>query len=898
MNRKQNICFGVLLLLTAGGCFQSCRQDDFEEAMPSQETLIEQGRYLTARNAERAAASEDPDHPQFDINTPYRLLAFTKEYDPNNAADATPATTPRFNKVAWESTTAGGLRFINLDEQDKWFGFAALESERTEGLVSLDFYGFTYGNKMENRPPADYIELEGLSGETTPDAGSLASLKRTETVSEDGTALNDLLRGELFNQNIATAGKGSSTATQSILPFRHCFSQLTFLVAQQAEETPDANNNPIPCFPDIQIEKVEVTGTYGSGSVYLQDGKVELLGNATTRPLQFGAQYKGAVTLQQVEMGEMIVFPSDGAALKNEDKADGYSVGLNITVKSKNRTDIARFLANTESPAEITPLTAEDGTTYYRGTVVKKSIVDYYRKEDLRLKQNTRYTMVIWFVKDAVRIITVIPQVEEWLPGEGTAENPWQEQVMGQPQMFDNIIWSDRNLGADHYDPLGANFEKTIGYFYQSGRNIPYYPFDTEKYYDEATGAFTSHPLPEDKNTSVLADVKPYWTTRHRFYPMVDPEILTMKNQQDGWGTVNGNEGTDRTWIMEYGQTPQMFIPEEAPSNAYFDFMRSRWDKSSGLIGHDMEWNKGQQNQPLAGAWVIPSSSQFMAIFPSTPHAGNITFRAGGNNATPMSWGDMQNDMNASYKTLRVTVPYYYDKMEATTRTNPTEAYLNAWTTLKTNNDVGTTHAEAYYKGGPGTVNDWVNNIDAEPNGDPEDGYASVYVLSRNEESVHGLPDSLQNDSRFAIKTWGTIYAIKRVYTPQAYRMRWRVICAGVYGSLKNPGLYVEVCRYRYNTSSGKMLTEENYLTDFDWDHPAATLYFPICGLGDWTGNYINFGTECQYATSDPIDGTMTSALQMKITGSDAFNAYIAIITKASVNRDFGKQIRPVRGGV
>lgn len=885
MKRKRDLCFGLLLLLAAGGCLHSCRQDAFDETIPGQETLLAQGRYLAARSADAAAAANDPDGALFAINTPYRLLAFTKTYNPSQPEDATPAAHPRFNKVAWEGATSGGLHFISLDEPDRWLGFAALRGEPAGSLASFDFYGFTYGKPATNRPPADYIELEGLTGENTPAEGSLASLKRTERVSADGTTLIDLLRGELFNQNIKTAGKGSATATQSILPFKHSFSKLQFYVAQQPAETPDENGDPLPCFPGIQLEKVEVTGTYLQGSVYLQDGKVELSGAPANRPLAFNEKYKGDVTLKEVAIGEMLVFPSDGAALKNADKADGYSVGLNITVRSTNRTDIEQFLANTDSPAEITTGTADDGTTYYRGTIVKKHIIENYtyneetqQVTELRFKQNTRYRLVIWFKKDAVRIITVIPQVEEWLPGEGTEEDPWQEQAMGQPQMFDNIVWSDRNLGADHYDPMGADFENTVGYFYQSGRNIPYYPFDSDIY----TGG--KWPTPADKHKNMLADTKDYNNTSHRFYPMVDPEIFNDRSKK---------------WMMNYEEKPQMFIPEEAPEDACYSFMQSPWSTRSGLSFNnyktegypcDMKWNEGPQNQPVAGVWVIPTSSQFMAIFPSTPHAGNITFRAGGNNSAPMAgWGSYTNAIDDSYKTLRVTVPYYYDGMSEPE--DRSDAYRAAWKTLKERGDAGTTHAEAYYTGQPGST----TNVGAEPDGDPEDGYASVYVLSRNEDSKEALPEELQNDGRFLIKSWGTIYAIKRVYTSQAYRLRLRAVCAGVFGTARNPGLYVEICRYR--CSEDKTLTEENYMTEFDWEHPAARIYFPICGLGDWTGKYINFGTECQYATSDPIVGSDTSVLQMKITGTDAYNAYIAIIRKASVNRDFGKQIRPVRGG-
>ncbi|MTU95914.1 hypothetical protein GMD70_23055, partial [Parabacteroides merdae] len=61
MNRKYDILSTALLSLLAGGCLLSCQQDDFGEALPDRETLITQGRYLTARSVDAVAASEDPD---------------------------------------------------------------------------------------------------------------------------------------------------------------------------------------------------------------------------------------------------------------------------------------------------------------------------------------------------------------------------------------------------------------------------------------------------------------------------------------------------------------------------------------------------------------------------------------------------------------------------------------------------------------------------------------------------------------------------------------------------------------------------------------------------------------------------------------------------------------------
>ncbi len=895
MNRTYDILSAILLLLVGGGCFHSCQQDELGETIPDKETLIAQGRYLTARSVDAVAASEDPDRISwFEVGTPYRLLAFTNPYDASAPGDKKNTVNhPRFNKVAWEGTTSAGLRFINIDsDPDKWFGFSAIGEEQggTDGLVSLDFYGFTYGKKVETHP-SGYIELDNLPEEKIPGEGSLTSLKRSEKVSADKTALNDLLRGESLNQNMATAGKDASAATQSVLLFKHCFSKLHFLAVQQAEDKSDEKVNPVPCFANLQIEKIEVTRTYGEGAVYLQDGKVQLEGDTISRPLRFKDTFKGNVTLEQVDMGEMIVFPSDGAALKNEDKADGYSVGLNITVKSTNKTDIEQFLANTGSPVKIIPETSEDGETTYKGIIVKKSIIDNYTNKELHFKQNTAYTLVLSFQKDAVRIITVIPQVEEWLPGEGTEADPWQDQALGQPQMFDNIVWSDRNLGADHYDPLGEDFEKTIGYFYQSGRNIPYYPF---KYKDYDNG---KKPVFKDKNNQHMANCNTGWRqSGFRFYPIVDSAILRMSGSSD-W-TVYDINAPDS--LGKKGN-PQMYIPEvKPPEEYYFDFMR-RIDEWTGGFKQDMHWEKGQRNQPVAGAWIVPSSKDFLTIFPSTPHAGNIVFNKVGNNTDPVNWGiaGTPDYQITGTDVLRVTVPYFKAGSTDADKPNATEKsqnYRNAWQTLLDNRDEGTSHIDKYggdeyptgiKVGAPGSP----DNIKYEPDGDPEDGYASVYVISRAGEDEVKLSDAIKG--KFTVKSWGTIYAIKRVYTPQAYRMRWRALIAKE--GTQNPCIYIEICRYRCNADDH--LNETNYKKDYDWEHPAARLYFPVCGLGDWTGEYINFGTECQYATSDTIRGDKTSALQIKITGNNASNAYIAVI-KGNTRREFAKQIRPIAGGV
>ncbi len=962
MNRKRyNICFGILLLLAAG-CFQSCvQEEDFEPTTPG--ALLSQGRYLGARNGSANAVLEDDDTTQFAVNTPYRLLAFTKGYDPKNPDDTTPATYLRFNKVAWEGATPGGLHYVNIEEADRWLGFAAYPEECTAGvvnstddLVSLDFYAFTYGKAVgEGRPSTDYIKLEGQTEDQTENewvhdnAVELADLKYTESIAKDETGaytgpLNDLMYSRLLNRNIGNAGLTAATATQSIMYFQHCFSQLIFCVAQQyKEETVDGKTVTSPYFPGLQVENVEVTNTYGTGSVYLQDGKVKPSGGLITRPLQFHDAYKaahnGVVTTEEVEMGRMIVFPSHSTALRDTGDLppDGYPVGLKITVKSTNREDIANL---TGSPGTIAEETVGE-TKYYRGTIVMDRILDHVpddtgatevgdTKKTLYFKQHTRYRLVIVFSKESVRIITVIPQVEEWLPGEVNDKGePWQDQAMGQPQMFDNVLWSDRNLGADHYDPTGAEFEKTIGYFYQSGRNIPYFPFNTMDYYtdeyedrtrtvtetdkdgNEVTKEITERyykmktfPSPDKKRDKKLAESGSYDNTTHRFFPMVDEVLLNMKNKE--WGRkAGGSNGPDRIWTISW-EPAQLEIPQAKPQSHYFDFRRDNLADSE-----NMYWDKPDGVQPVRGAWVVPSSKDFMKIFPTTPDAGNIAFRRGDDNNSPINNWSTHTPMSEAYTTLRVTVPYYTSEMHKMTDDDikadenlnwRNQDYIKAWKLLRDNDDAGTTHLDAYDN------NNWSGpkakcNRDLEPDGDPEDGYASVYVISRVGKDKYGVPELIKDDTysngkkKYMIQSWGTIYAIKRVYTEQAYRMRWRVICAETYGTEENraAAMYVEICRYRCNKTD--RLNEQNYLTDYDWDHPAATLYFPICGLGDNVGTYINFGTECQYATSDPISGGKSGAVHLKVTGDDDSNAFIAVLSK-TVDRKFCKQIRPIRGGV
>ncbi len=885
---KRIVLVAAVVMLVAAIALQSCTDDVPQSQGVDIDALVEQGRYLSAKRiTETAGSGEGYATSWFAPGTPYRLLAFTKPYDESTAEDDTNSLNYlRFNTVAWEGCTTDSLRYINiLSDPDKWFGFSAVDGETggSDGRVSLDFYGFTYG--VAENYKEDYIELHGSDGGAMAAGKSVnpAEVWRFEQVDAGGELL-DLLWGKLLNRNVKTVSANVATS-RSIVPFRHCFSRLRFIAVQEPDTTDEGI--PVDVFTGLKVTNVRLTGTYSQANVRLSDGKVEIPTDldACDRTLNFNDSFvrDNTVTHKMSEMGQMIVIPSAGEALLNPSLTDGYNVGVEITVQSDSRKDIEQFLINNNDAADRTVIDNGDGT--FSCTIKKGKIYD--NRADvptlLKFQQGTAYTLLVSFQREAVRIITVTPQVEEWLPGEGSAEDPWQNQALGEPQMFDNVYWSDRNLGSDHYDPCGATFEKTIGYFYQSGRNIPYYPFDKELYKDGV-----SHPSWADIDGSVLADARPYYNASHKLYPIVDDAVLRMLHQTDGY---NSSKNSDYMWTMSNDSTPQMYIPEAPPTDAYFDFMKgSTWSSGLADTNSDNHWEYGSHRQPVSGGWCLPTAEEFQKVFPSTPFAGNICFRGGGNSSNPMdSWGntDLNRENDSIVNTLRVTVPYYTPGMAEPT--NCTAAYLKAWKTLKDktdNPDPGTTHIDCYSKEKPNTS----RNIGAEPDGDPADGYASIYVLSREEGCVERLSPGFDANN-YVVKEWGTIFAIKRAYTSGAYRMRWRVVCTGLFGALNTPALYVEVCRYRCNSNSE--LTETNY-RDYDWEHPAATIYFPICGLGDHDGYYINFGTECQYAVADAANGWLVPGVQIKITGDNTANTFMSVIRKAAFNRSFGKQIRPI----
>ena len=125
-----------------------------------------------------------------------------------------------------------------------------------------------------------------------------------------------------------------------------------------------------------------------------------------------------------------------------------------------------------------------------------------------------------------------------------------------------------------------------------------------------------------------------------------------------------------------------------------------------------------------------------------------------------------------------------------------------------------------------------------------------------NEKAVYvGVPVSEQS--------WGTIYAIKRQGTPNAYRVRWQIQRVGDTANDNDKcdtgsnaqGYRSVLVISRYPAKEDSELTKDNYNTDYtDWDNPVETLMLPISGY-----IHVDGGAALIYAGSEAIYHTSTA---------------------------------------
>ena len=291
------------------------------------------------------------------------------------------------------------------------------------GSSPISFYGATYG-----------------STSVVPEFSSVGGTTITETVRDD--ALPDLMfSNNLIDQTV-------SNGYRLEMDFKHAMSKLKFRIVKQ-DETEDAEAE--KKLENATLTKIQVKGTHGTGSLDIVNGKwtyVEEEVDLSVRTYYENTTGMKVETASQEVPGEMLVFPNEA----NEQVT--ISVTLTGIGDSEGEKTVDYRLMEIDEEGE------EDG--------------------NFQFEMNHEYTLLITVLKDEVRTIAIAPQVYDWID-----ENR-DNNYLGQPVTFANLMWMDRNLGATSAD-CENDWEACRGYYYQYARNIPYI-LDKEMY-DANNGA-------------------------------------------------------------------------------------------------------------------------------------------------------------------------------------------------------------------------------------------------------------------------------------------------------------------------------------------------------------------------------------------------------------------------
>ncbi|MDN0078094.1 fimbrillin family protein [Bacteroides gallinaceum] len=394
------------------------------------------------------------------------------------------------------------------------------------GSSPISFYGATYG-----------------STSVVPEFSSVGGTTITETVR--GDALSDLMfSNNLIDQTV-------SNGYRLEMDFKHAMSKLKFRIVKQ-DETEDAEAE--KKLENATLTKIQVKGTHGTGSLDIVNGKwtyVEEEVDLSVRTYYDNTTGMKVETASQEVPGEMLVFPNEA----NEQVT--ISVTLTGIGDSEGEKTVDYRLMEIDEEGE------EDG--------------------NFQFEMNHEYTLLITVLKDEVRTIAIAPQVYDWID-----ENR-DDNYLGQPVTFANLMWMDRNLGAKSAD-CENDWENCRGYYYQYARNIPYI-LDKEKY-DAAPNKIPVYPF-----------LYTYNQYGEKVYS-VDDVQTTVQTSQTIRGrkkiAVNPGEDGEYRFISDVNNGGYWMLDENGQEESFINEF----------------WTSSVENHPCPKGWRLPTKEDFASFMP------------------------------------------------------------------------------------------------------------------------------------------------------------------------------------------------------------------------------------------------------------------------------------------
>ncbi len=826
MNQTLKQLIGLLPTL----CFLVACQ---EETLPDGSRPSDGVLRLSGMNAQQVQIDTRADEVKgfFKENTHYRILM-------EGDGDGSQPPELRFSDVG-RDVDAGSQHFIQLVEKQ---GELIFKNEQDV----VNFYGLTDPAIQEDDKSAGY---KGFVDKYLP----------VENFQYELTASKKKGKYTLPDLRSAVSIGNSLEQLSYVIPlhFKHILSKVNFEIVQQVAEGSEGE-----LFSNLTLEGISVPGQPTVGNFHLkkncftkltvpEDYPVSLKEDATSIP----------ITITPQEVGSILLFPM---ATEEPDKTKLLKVevtlGGDTEILKKFGKDVVEKGDGKGSLTLTCPVYANNPAGEGNSTT------------PLRLLPNYEYDLQFVIMSNEVRIITIVPRVYEWLDGEkgnGNKEDGYyEEQDLGQPITFNGVVWSDRNLGASSAHPLRSidDWRKSVGYYYQFNRNIPYFPNDYEN------GKI-------DLKTDLAEALYDHRNNRRPLYPVVNFTAWGEDKypEQKFIAPTSGNE--DWYYISQIGKKRE--------SNNCWSFLTSNQDRhKKGL------W-QNKETQPCPKGWRLPTYDDFKGILPGSAFSGNITFRMLLKHAENGGWrfvGENSDNEDAGNNDIQ--------ELDFPEMFKP-----------------GGRGMELRQTGLPGTL-DWEGKEYKTSDGkevaylgefpclfrcevdDPLPGRKSQYILSMHEEDWQPVMDKSNKyrDDGF-IFNWGTIYAIKNQGTAQAYRIKWEVKLVGVYDVVPitetNPDIYQGKEAHVYDGFYGVLVISRYTANEYDkfepdekgsfvnmvakekWANPVEVMYLPICGVGGtWNdGELYNIGTETWYATSEYFEtNNKKGMVWLKLLGDNKNN--------------------------
>ena len=356
----------------------------------------------------------------------------------------------------------------------------------------------------------------------------------------------------MFSNNLI--GQTINNGYRLEMDFKHAMSRVEFMIVKQDESKDDEKK-----LENVKLKRIELTGMRTSGTLDIVNGQWKYEGNKTSRTYYNNAEgLPIGTTSTQVSDQEFLIFP-------NEDEVPIEDITVKVTLSGiDGKDEVVEEYILKESNEENLP---EE---------------DWSKLPPFQFRKNHRYILLITVLKDEVRTIAIAPQVYDWID-----ENR-EDNYLGQPVTFANLMWMDRNLGATSAD-CENNWENCRGYYYQYARNIPYI-LDKKKY-DAAPNKIPVYPFLYTYN----------------------------QNGEKVYGGVAAGDNIDNIPVrypniaINPGDKGLYLFIWDPASNGIWLYNENNNGEHSFI---DEYWTSDNNNHPCPKGWRLPTRADFASFLP------------------------------------------------------------------------------------------------------------------------------------------------------------------------------------------------------------------------------------------------------------------------------------------